>query len=307
MDFTKNIILQKYVDSATRQFNESENRLSQIEGNLEIRMNGKTNTSIIGSVFGSICWLVIFVIFFWCIKGYINSILYLICSGLSIALSISLLIDEIISFFYYRKIFAYKDDITQLKNHLIIGENSIKANLDTFIESRASGWNYVLNPPKSSILKQSTYIESIINSMESLKCEFINSLKNFLFYTFTFTITAVGSWGLFGIANQIINKIGGKSITGNTVTTLCIICMIIAIPIEILLAKLVWSKTDCAVTNNTLFIVPNGPILFLVLVAIATILIRIVIWAVGVFVNIVLPILIVLMIGATLFESSSGD
>ena len=64
MAFSENVSLQKYVDSANQKFNESESRLSEIEGSFQTRMNGKTTGSLIGSMFGTACWLVAFCVFF---------------------------------------------------------------------------------------------------------------------------------------------------------------------------------------------------------------------------------------------------
>lgn len=301
MTFSENISLQKYADSANQKFNESESRLSQIEGSFQTRMNGKTTGSLVGAMFGTVCWLVAFCVFFWYIRGYVDNTIGLICFGISLALVASLIIDEIISFSYYGKISSYKNNITQLKNRVSVGRSSIKSNQDTFMKSRANGWRHPLSVG-TSIPEEAASIESTINGMESLKGGFINGLKNFLFFTFAIAITAVGSWALFGTAGEIMTGISGEDIGGDTIMTLCVIGLLITVVGEIILAKMVWGKTDCSVTNTTLFIATVGPVMFLALVLVATLLVMLVMWAIA----IVIAIGAVVIAGACVCGLISG-
>ena len=301
MNFSENISLQKYADTANQKFSETENRLTQIAGSFETRMNGKSKAGIIGSMFGTICWAVAVCVFFGYISGYVDGTLRLVCLGIALALLVTLFIDEIISFSYYGKISSYKDNINQLKNRVSVGRSSIKSNQDAFMKSRSNGWRHPLSVG-TSIPEEATSIEGTINGMESLKSGFINSLKNFLFFTFAIAITAIGSWVLFGTAGEIMTGISGESIDYGTINTLCIIGLLITVVGEIILAKMVWSKTDCSVTNTTLFIAAVGPVMFLALIAIATLLVMLVIWAI----SIVLAIAGVALVIGVLCASISG-
>lgn len=307
MTFSENISLQSYVDSASQKFDESESRLSQIEGSFQTRMNGKTTGGMIGAILGTVCWLVAFCVCFWYFRGYVDNRLSLACFGVGVALIISLLIDEIIGFSYYGKISSYKDNITQLKNRVSIGRSSIKSNQDVFMKSCANGWNYPLSVGPS-IPEEAASIESTMNGMESLKSGFISGLKNILFFTFVIAITGVGSWALFGTAGTIVSGItsgmGGEPLdTGSdTWTTLCLIGMVVAGFGEVLLAKLMWSHTDCSITNTTLWIVPLGPVLFLALSAAVTLIFMLVVWAI----SIAIAIGALILAGACLFGSISG-
>ena len=301
MNFSENISLQKYANAANQKFSETENRLSQIAGSFETRMNGKSKSRIIGSMFGTICWTVAMYVFFEYIGGYVDSTLRLVCLGIALALLGTLLIDEIISFFYYGRISSYRDNINQLKNRVSVGRSSIKSNQDAFMKSRSNGWRQPLSVG-TSIPEAATSIEGTVNGMESLKGGFINGLKNFLFFTFAIAITAIGSWALFGIAGGLMTGISGKSIDYGTINILCIIGLLITVVGEIILAKMVWSKTDCSVTNTTLFIAAVGPVMFLALVAIATLLVMLVVLAI----SIVIAIAGVALVIAVLCASISG-
>ena len=285
MNFSENISLQKYADTANQKFSETENRLSQIAGSFETRMNGKSKAKIIGSMFGTVCWAVALCVFCGYIDGYVGDTLRLVCLGIALALLGTLLIDEIVNFSYYVKISSCRDDINQLKNRVSVGRSSIKSTKDVFMKSRSNGWRHPLSVG-TSIPEEATSIEASINGMESLKGGFINGLKNFLFFTLAIAIAAIGSWALFSTAGEIMTGICGVSINYGTINILCIIGLLITVVGEIILAKLVWSKTDCSVTNTTLFIAVVGPIMFLALITIATLLVLLVVGVVGILIYI---------------------
>lgn len=280
MNFSENISLQKYADTANQKFSETENRLTQIAGSFETRMNGKSKAGIIGSMFGTICWAVAVCVFFGYIGGYVDSTLHLVCLGIALALLGTLLIDEIISFSYYGKISSYRDNINQLKNRVSVGRNSIKSNLDVFMKSRSNGWLHPLSVG-TSIPEEACSIEGTINNMESLRGGYINTLKNFFFFTFTIAVTVIGSWALFDVAGEFMSGISGESLDYDTINAWCIIGLLISVVGEIILAKMVWSKTDCAVTNMTIFIAVVGPFIFLALITISTLLVALVIWVIS--------------------------
>jgi len=297
MNFTESIVLDRYADSASKQFDESESRLSQIEGSFETRMKGKTKTGIIGSMIGTIGWLVILIFSFSYIGKHVGNPWFLLALGVSLALIVSILIDEAINYSYYGKISVYKDNISQLKNRVSIGRNSIKANQDAYMKSRANGWNYVLTSG-SSISEEAMNIENTINNMQSLKGGLINGLKNILFFAAAVSVTAVGSWALFEVVDEIVQAITGESLSN----TWYIIGMVLAVICDVILAKKFWSKTDCAVTNITLFAIAAGPVCFLALVVVVTLIVMLVILVVEIF----LAILGVCVVGAIAFGATSG-
>lgn len=291
MDFRENISLQKYADTANQKFRETENSLSQIVGVFETRMNGKSKSGIIGSMVATFCWTVVVCVFFGVIKNYVSGVLYLVALGISLTLLGTLFIDEVISFSYYGKIFSYSDNIDRLKSRVCIGRSSIRANQDAFMKSHSNGWWHPFSVA-TSIPEEISMIESTIQGMESLKGGVIDGLKNFLFFSFAIAITIVGSCALFGTAGEIITGITREPFDNDSIHTFCIIGLLLTLVGEIILAKLVWSKTDCAVTNTTLFIAAAGPLAYLALIAIATLLVIFVIWAVSIVIAIAVAALV---------------
>lgn len=301
MNFDNNISLQGYADAANRQFGETENRLSQIAGSFQTRMNGKSRAGILVSLIATGCWVVAVCVFFAYIKDSVNSALHLLCFGIALALLGVLLLDEITSFSYYGKIASYRDGIDQLLRRVTIGKSSIKTNQDAYMQSRSDGWQHPL-PVGASIPEEADSIETAINGMESLKAGFVSKLKNFLFFLFAGSVTAIGCMALFETASDIITELGDTSLEYSTLSTLCIIAMLITVVGEIILAKLVWSMTNCSVTNVTLLVAVLGPVLFLALVAIVTLLVQLVVWAVSA----LLAIAALVIAGACVCGSLSG-
>lgn len=304
MNFSENISLQQYADAAKQKFDETEEMLSQIEGSFATRTNGKSRGGIIVSICLTVCWIAAMCVFFSYIGGYVTGVPRLICMILSFALLAVLLIDEITGFSYYGKIFTYKDKISQLQERVSVGKNTIKLNQDTFMKSGANGWRHSLSAG-TSIPEEAASVESAMNGMESLKGKLLNGLKNGLFFAFVIAVTAVGSWVLFDVAEGLIETISGGivgSLSYKTMMILCGIGLVVAVIVETILAKLVWSLTNCTVTNVTLLIAIAGPLLFLALVAVASLLVVLVVWAV----KIVIAIAGVAIAGACLFGSLSG-
>ena len=92
-------------------------------------MNGKTTGSIVGAMFGTVCWLAVFYIGFQYIKEYVVGTLSKVCLGIAVALIITLFIDEIIDL---EKIDAteeeaLKDAEEKAKKHSMDKDEYVKA------------------------------------------------------------------------------------------------------------------------------------------------------------------------------------
>ena len=313
MNFNNSIILDTYSNNANKQFDDMHSRLSEIENSFQTRMNGKTTGGLVGSLIGTIAWLAAFIVGAVFARNMVDGTLLLIAMAIAGGLILFMLIDNIMDFSYYGKIASYKNSISQLQNRVSIGKNSIQSNHDAFLASRAKGWNYLLSAAPS-IPEEAASVEATMTSMESLKKGFISGAKNIFFYSTVIAVTVVGCIALFPISSGIINGfIEGLSSdtelitistisSSDTLMTINIIALIITSLGEIMLAKLVWSKTDCNVTNTTLLIAVLGPIVFLALICAAMLLFVLVVWII----DIVLYILGVVVIGAVIFAASSG-
>lgn len=301
MNFNESITLDTYLDKANEQFDAMQSRLSNIESNFRTRMNGKTTSDLIGAFIGTLCWFTAFIVCAFIVKDMVNDIFLAITLIAIIGLMAFMLIDDAMNFFYYRKNSGYESSIFNLQNRVSIGKDSIKPNHETFVESKKNGWNYSLRAGKS-IPEESASIEITMSNMKSLKTGFINGVKNVLYYAVAIMITVTGSVPLFPIGKYIMSSISDESITDEVAMILNIIALVLVGIGEIILAKLVWSKTNCAVTNITLFITLLGPIAYLALITIATLLVAlvVVVFTVGLY------ILGIIAVGAIVVGSFCG-
>lgn len=269
MNFDESIILNKYTKSANKQFSDMQGRLSGIESNFQSRMGGKTTTRLIGSFAGTIIWWVFFIACAVFFKDRVDKRMLLIALVIALGLILFMLIEEIMDFSYYSKILSHKNSVAYLLNRVNFGKESIRSNYDAFMSSRSSGWNYILNAAPS-IPDEALFLETGIASLEALKKGFISNAKNFFYNATVIAITVVGCITLFPNGSSIVQGISGKSFSSNTLMTFNVIALIVSGICEIFFAKSAWSRTDCNVTNMTLFVMFLGPIMFIALLASVT-------------------------------------
>ncbi len=302
MDFNNSIMLDTYSNNANKQFCNMQSRLSEIENSFQTKMDGKTTIGLVGSLIGTIAWLAVYIVCAVLVRNIVDSTLLLIAVAIIGVLILFMLIDNIMDFSYYGKIASYKNSISRLQSRVRIGKDSIKSNHDEFMNSRARGWDFFLNAAQS-IPEEASSFETTMSNMEALKKGFVNSAKNFFFYASVVAITVVGCVALFPSGSYIITSITHESFSSDTLMTFNVIALLVIGVGELVLAKLVWSKTDCNVTKETLLISVLGPIAFLGLITVATMLVMLVVWIV----SIVLAILaVVAVIGSILAGTTSG-
>ena len=259
MNFEHSFTLSAMMNDAEAQFGELDSRLNEIETRLESRMNGKTRSSLIGAFFGTIFFLVAYFVLFYLLR-YTPYIYYgAITVVVSSLLIIAMVVDEFLQLNYYGSFLSYKGSLAQLKRRVELGRSSLQANYDTFMSCRPSKWSYSLNAG-NSIYHEAKKIENSIAGVESISGGFLHSAKNALFYIVALAWTVLGSLALFDTAYEVIGDIDEGWLIGAT---------IVACVGEIIIAKMVWSKTNCEVNNITLFMTLTGPILFVAVIAIA--------------------------------------
>ena len=301
MNFNNSITLKRYADDAGKRFEEMQNRLSKIENSFQSRMNGKSMGGMIGSFIGTLLWVAAFIGGAILAREFVNNILLTVGLVVVMALMVFMFIDHFINFSYYGKISTYKNAISRLQSRVGVGRSSIKANHDAFVGAKAKGWEHMLEAA-SSIPGEATSIEGTMSGMESLKSGFINGAKNVFYYAAIIAITVVGCVALFPASEGIIQGISDGAVSGDVANILNIIATVIVLIGEIILARLVWSKTDCSVNNVTLLIIPLGPVALLALVAIVALVVILVI----AIVQIVLYVLGIVIVGVIAFSCLCG-
>lgn len=292
MNFNDNITLNKYAEDANVNFDKMQDNLSEIDSKFQTRMNGKTTTRLTLSFIGTICWLIALVVASILIGFNAHFILLIVVLVASLGLMAFMIIDNIMSFSYYSKLTAYKDSINKLQNRVRIGKDSISSNHNTFMNSKANGWQIVLNA-SSSIPEEAASIENTVSTMENLKKGFVNSAKNVFYFATVIIMTIASCVVLFPISSNIICTITASSFSEGTLTIFNIIGLVIVGIGEIILAKWAWGKSGCAVTNVNLLVVLLAPVAFLALVALVTLIVLLVIKIIEILIGLAVVIIIV--------------
>lgn len=301
MNFNNSISLDVYSDNADKQFGVMQSRLIEIENSFQDRMNGKSIRGIIGSLCVTVIWLIVFIGWALFARSLSDSAFLVIAMIAVVGLILSMATDNIMDYVYCKKILSYKKVITQLRNRVEKGKKSIKSNHDVLEASRGRGWDAALNASPSIPLEAESVLSTMMG-IESLKKGLIHEIKNILYFATVVAVTVAGGVSFIPTTSRIVVEITGRDFQDQTLMVFNIIAIFAACAGEILLARLVWSKTDCEVTNKTLLIVASTPFASFALLLLVTALIMLVMLLIGV----VLAILAVVAIGATVFAATSG-
>lgn len=301
MDYNDEVFINSYGDEAYSQLSLIQSRLTEVENSFYSRINGKTTSSIVGSLIISIVWLVVYEGSAILVKDRVDMRLLIVAIVITILLILFMLIDGIMEHSYYGKISSYNDEIAQLQNRISIGINSIETNYNMLMNTKEDGWNFSLYASKS-IIEEEINIETVMTQMESLKKGFVSNAKTFFYYASAVAIAFVGSVALFPEGSSIINELTSGKASGDAVMIINVIAMLIAVIGEVIIARLVWSKTDCDVNNTTLLITMAGPIAYIALIVVGALIVMLVMFVVG----IIIAIIGVVIAGVILFSSISG-
>jgi hypothetical protein len=255
------IKLDQYSKDASIIFNKMQDNLCKYENTLLSKMNGKIVDGF--ASFRSALWfLLFFILAMWAWKS-VNHNLIIITMIIVGMLILFMIIENNLEFSYSKKIIPYSNAIAQMKRIISTGKESMEANQDDFIASKEKGWDFPLNNNDVEPLPEE--IKNILTATEEIdpfkKNNNIIRLKNIFFFAAVVMITLVGCMAQFGVGSNIVKKL--------LETPPFIFDLIInfgtsglILIVAILLSKLVWSKTDCNVTNVTLWITLFGPAVF---------------------------------------------
>lgn len=304
MDFNKCFLFDKYSENASMQFDDTSRSLRDLESSFHSKMNGKTVGGLFASFVGTVIWLAIFKFCGFYARNMINNVYLIIAAVVTFLLLFIMLLDNFIDLVYCEKITSYKNLIVELKNVVRHEKDSLHVNTGIFLNSRASGWNLELHVAPS-VPSESRSIASTMSNIENIQKGFLFGAKNFFFFSTVIVITIVGCIALFPTASEIFagtTSAAFDSISSDVLMLINIAAMIIAVIGVTIIAKFIWSKTDCNVTNLTLFVLLLGPILFIALVAIVALVVLICSYLIA----IIIALAIVAMFFACVFAATSG-
>ena len=301
MSAKNQILLNTYSESAEKQFNALDTRLSTMERSFQSRMDGKTTGGLVGSLIGTLFWLAAYIVGAFYVRNHIENIPFLSTVIVTMLLMAFMLLDNILNFSYYGRIDGYRNAISHLRDRIASGKKAMVEEQLAFKKAQAQGWQYSLKA-KPSISDEALSIEAATSRLVGLKTGFLPNVKNFFFFVAVILITLAGCMALFPIGDQIMLGISGEELSNGTLEVLNIIALVLIEIAEIILAKMLWSRTDCSVNNVTLLITALGPLAYLALVALATAIVMLVIGIV----QLVLYVLGVVIVGAIAFACLCG-
>lgn len=302
MSDNKNITLQEYADQARKEFDTVDKRLSLTGVSFSDRMDGRSGASLVFSAIGTLLWLAAFTAGYFFVRDSINSTMLLVACCIVAGLILFMFIDNILDFSYYGRIAAGRAAISQLRSRISHGRDAIASNHQRFLGAEAQGWNLPL-AAAPSIPDKARSIETTTASLLAVKRGFLNIVKNVFFFLSVAAVAIVGCIALFPVGESIMEGISGDQIPDDTVRVLNIIASVIALIGALILAKLMWGLTDCSVNGVTLFVTLAGPLVYLALIALGTLIVHLVILAISV----ILAILGVVVALAVLFGCLCGS
>lgn len=294
-------VFDEYSKNANKHFIDLKNYLSRMEGNFTTKMDGQNTGKMAGSFLGTLFWLVAVIIGAVVVGGKVHTAVLVIGLLIALALIAFMLVDNIMDASYYGKISSYKSTLSQLQNRAEVGHNAIGANTEQFLKSEAQGWNYILNPAPS-IPENAYSLEKTVSSMESMKKGFINGAKNVSFFATAVVVSIVSGLAMIPAVRGILEGLFDSS-SDELVTVVTFIGIALTITGEILLAKFLWSKTDCKVSFITPFAFLAAPIGFIALVGLGSLLTWLLKWAIYV----IGILLIIAVICAIIYCSASSS
>ena len=301
MNLEDNLTLDRYENSARGQFADIQSTLKRMRDRYHTKMEGRTSGGMIGSLIGTFVWLAVFIIGAVILRGMVNQAILVLCMVILLALFAFMIIDTVMDFSYYGRIAAYDAEVSDMERTVQNGLNSIGDKQREFKNAIKKGWNYFLSPV-GSIPDRAETIDSTVSGMETLKKGFVHGAKNVLYFASAVAVAIVGCTALFPLCGRCIEQIIEESIGDSTLLVLNIIALVLIVIGEIILAKIVWSNTDCSVTNVTVFALLASPIAFIILVAAVSLIVKLVIWLV----SILLAVLAVVAVIATVYGMLCG-
>jgi len=304
MSIKSNVPFRIYTTDARTELNKEKQKLLNIEESFQTRMEHKSVMGIIGSIAGTLIWLVAYCVLFILIHDSVSTPLLLASIFAVIALIFLMMIDHFVSFSYYSRISGHLDQIKQMIRRVDNGLNNMDSQTKVFMEAARKGWEYPLTAAPS-ISEASVSVAQNIANMASLKNGFLTKAKTVFFFIAAIVLSGLFCTALYDVAENIILSLAGDSsdaLDGDVLSVLLIIGLVIACIIEIVLARLVWVGTNCTVTNITLLITAASPLIYLALIAVVTLVVVLVILAV----QLVISVVSVLLVGAVAYSCLCG-
>lgn len=278
MESQKGIFTLNYVGDARAQLNKTKSMLSNVQSGFNSRMEGRTVTGIVISLIATLLWAGAYVYgITYTVKNLLSEKLFSadieiliinVAAALILTLLLFVLADDVISWVYYGQIAKNRQKISRLQKRVDTAQDTLIKQVEVVSAAQKNGWNLPLTAG-SSIPKEAADITSAASKVRSLKNGFINTVKNILFFAASVIVSGAFCIATADHAQELFLRFCKDEGMAEHVKIVCYVVMGIVCIGEILLAKVVWSGTDCAVKPLTLLILLVPPVAFVLLTATA--------------------------------------
>jgi len=288
MNFQNSFTLKKMQSDAQDRFSRVSGKIDTVADTLKRRLGGKSRGALVGGFVISIVWAIAYCILYAVMREANHPLVTLVTLGTSVLLVVFAIIGNVVSLSYYGAILNAEAKLGKLRNRVESAKRSLSADMTNCMSRGASGWEMPLQPG-SSVEEEVRKIESSLSGLEKVSGGFVNGVKNVLYYIATVGWTVAGSFLFY----QLLLPLVEDEVSDKTANIVFYIAMLIACVGAVIVAKLIWGKTECSVKNLTLLGTLNGPVVFLALaliVILVVLAVKLIIAALGIIIAAIVAI-----------------
>lgn len=282
MTFDDCFKLQDMMEEARRRFDQTDAQIKAAGAALDGRLDGKSRGGAAGGVLLSVLWAAVYA------AASVEAVRLfgapMAMGGFVLVLSLALAGLNAAGYLIQAKcdarIFEARDQLARLSGRLEAERSALDSRMEEWTQCGAVRWERPIQAPPS-IIEETRRIDASLRGREMTRGEWIGNLKNWLYYPVCAAWAVMGYFFTRGIGTKTLCDAGlPESVTGGVV----LLAAAIACAVSVILAKLAWGETDCAVTNLTLLATACGPLalaLLLAAVAVVVFVVRLVIYLVA--------------------------
>lgn len=269
MNINNHFSLNKLQSDAQDKLSKLTEWIGTVHDGLKRRMGGRSRGSMIGGIIMNAVWLVIYVILYAvCREAAFHPLISLLSVAASVLLILFMVIGGFVEMGFYGTVLRSESRLIKLKNRVESAKRNLHGDMKTYNDRMAMAWEQPLQPgePLEEELRQ---IETQLTGVQNVESGFVHGMKNAMYYVTTVAWTIMGS----GLIYNLIYPLVEGDVSEKTANIVSWILILLGCVGAVLVAKLLWGKTDCRVKNLTLLGTLSGPVVFALLAVVAILLV----------------------------------
>lgn len=258
MIYDNSFTLEEMMETAEGQMFTAKKRLRLIDAALTQHLDGHSRFRLLGAMAASLGWAVVFLLAYVCLNGHMPGLCRLALLGVSLLLVLSVMAGELVELKYYGAIFRAQKQLAEMRRRVEKAQNTLPTQLQAYLERRDAQWELPLDAGEP-INQRASQVAEQLSGMERMDGGFLPAVKTVLYYAACAAWTVGGAYVMFSFAaaSQLM-----EGISSGPLTVMMVAGMVIACIFEVLLARMIWAKTNCEVGNLTLLALAVGPVIF---------------------------------------------